>query len=287
MPIADWTVDFSIRDRIWAPGSEELLLNQSIAFSAGAGAYMLRQDGCKLGPTVRAQINDVPQGDGSILHCRYVTGMQMDLAIQMWEADLEKPACDDLLQEMLDELMAYLYNLINAGDNDGRVFWKPAGVDQRMIDDCRLLVYPVETHPDSGIMEIAVTIDTQWPYAVDAAQLEPVIPGNVVNAGNRPTYPVWIITYPVTYTTVANSDTGEQFSWDSSRPGTGGALNPGEYLEIDTFRNTIYKNGVGANLKAGIVMDSSEFFSIPPGTSPITLSEGGVTSHGLINAAWA
>lgn len=287
MPIADWTVDFSIRDRVWAPGSQELLLNQTIAFSAGDGAYMLDQGGCTLGATVRAEKENVPQADGSILHCRYVTGMEMQLAIQLWDASLDQPACDSLLQEMLDELMAYLYNLINADDDDGRVYWQPAGVNQRMLDDCRLLVYPAEQHPDSGIMGVTVTLDTQWPYSVDAAQLSPTLPGNVTNAGNRDTYPVWKIYYPVSYTTIANSDTGEQFSWDSSRPGTGGPLDPGDYLEIDTFKNTVYKNGTGANLKAGIVMESSQFFTIPPGTWPITLSEGSASSVCLINAAWA
>lgn len=289
MPIADWSVDFNLRSRVWATGSQLLPFNQTVIFPSGEGTYLLRQDGCKLstpGDAVRAQKENVPEADGSILHCRYVAGMEMQLAIQLWEKDRDRPACDELLQEMLDELMGYLFNLINAGDDDGRISWTPKGENTRMLDDIRLLTYPSESHPPSGIMEIGVTLDCALPYSEDELQLAPTIPGDVVNGGNRPTYPVWKVFGPTTYFTIENTDTGESFSWDGAAPGMP-VIGPTDYLEINTFDNTVFKNAIGSNLMGGIVMSISEFFLIPPGTSAISLSSGGAASVGLINAAWA
>jgi hypothetical protein len=226
--------------------------------------------------------------------------MEMNLAIQLWENDTQI-ACDTLLQEMLDDLMGYLYNLINAGDNEGRISWVPSGGSStastgRMLDDIRLLSYPAESQQPASPYEIAVTVDCALPYAEDLTQLQPVIPANpVVNYGNRPSYPVWQIWGPFSDFTLINTsvgsagppDTRPQFRWDSTIPGAGAAIGAADYLEIDTFRNTVYLNGSGANRKAGIDMLNSEFFTIPPGSNTITCPGIGAASVCLINAAWA
>lgn len=284
MPIADWTVPFSLTSAVYS--ATLLPFNEAFSFSAGSGIYLLREDACSLNTDVRSTKDNVPQADGSILHCRYLTGMEMNLTVQLWE-NQANPACDQLQQEMMDTLMGYLYGLLNAGDNQGRISWTPNGGSsatstQRMLDDIRLLTYPVETH--TGVLaELAFTVDCALPYAEDLTQLAPSIPGTVVNAGNRPTYPVWQI-YSGNFI-LTNTTTGDTFAFDDSQPGCPDV--GAGYVEIDTFRNTAYLNGNLANLKPGIVMDSSDFFSIPPGTHTITCPGVGGASRGLINPAWA
>lgn len=285
MPIADWTVPFDLTSAVYS--ATLLPINQLTTFASGTGIYLLRQDGCSLNASVRATKDNVPQADGSILHCRFLTGMEMNLAVQMWEST-DYPACDALLQDMTDELMGYLYGLLNAGDNEGRISWTPAGQSVRMLDDIRLFTYPSESFP-GGVNELAFTLDCALPYAENLTQLSPSIPGAVVNSGNRPTYPVWKIYGPYTSFTLTNTTTNESFSYNGALPGAM-SITGGDYIEINTFNNTAYRNGNQQNVKPGIDMLASDFFSINPGSNTITLAySGGVggASVGLINAAWA
>jgi len=296
MPLADWTVPFELTSAVYA-GATTLSFNTPVVFSSGTGTYFLRGDGCALNNQVRQTKDFVPQEDGAILHRRFTGGMEMNLAIQLWENDTQI-ACDTLLQEMLDELMGYLYGLLNACDNEGRVSWLPDGGSStsstaRMLEDIRLLSYPVESQQPGSPFEVNVTVDTAWPYAADLTQLGPSVPGAVVNNGNRPTFPVWKIygpfnSFTLTNTSVGTATTHPQFKYDGSLPGAM-AIAGGDYIEINTFKNTAYRNGNLTNLKPGIVMLSSEFFTIPPGSNTITLTYGGAggASVGLINAAWA
>lgn len=281
MPIADWTVPFELTSQLYS--ATLLDINQSLTFPAGQGIYLLRPDGCTLTNTVRATKDNVPQAEGAILHRRFLAGMEMNLAIQLWEST-EKPACDSLQQEMLDTLMGYLYNLINAGDNVGRITWQPWGVNARMLDDLRLFTYPLEAHPPGGAMEITVTLDCELPYTEDLLELDPVISGPVVNGGNRPTFPVWIINGPFTSFGLQNTTTGDEFLYDGSLPGAT-PVGGGDYLEINTFKNTVYLNGAGANMMPGIQMDSSDFFPLPAGSNAIVVT--GASGFARINAAWA
>jgi phage-related protein len=143
----------------------------------------------------------------------------------------------------------------------------------------------LESQQPGSPYEITVTVDCALPYAEDLTQQSVAIPfgGAVVtNYGNRPSYPVWKINAGLF--TLTNVTTGDSFSFDDTLPG---CANVGAgYVEIDTFRNTAYLNGSGANLKPGIVMSSSDFFLIPPGANTITIS-GGNTGTCLLNSAWA
>jgi hypothetical protein len=280
MPIADWTVPFLLTSQVYS--ATLLDINTPLTFSAGQGVYLLREDGCSLKNTVRETKNDVPQADGAILHRRFVSGMEMTLAIQLWEST-DHPACDALLQEMLDTLMGYLFNLINAGDNQGRISWQPDGVNARMLDDLRLFTYPEESHPGT-LVEIGVTLDCELPYAEDLTQLNPVVSGVVTNGGNRPTYPVWKIDGPFTSFGLQNTTTGDEFIYNGTLPGAT-PVGPLEYLEINTFKNTVYLNGAGLNYKPGIDMANSDFFTLPPGNNTIVVT--GASGHALVNAAWA
>ena len=300
MPLADWTVPFTLTSGVYS--ATFLGINTPVVFTAGTGTYFLRPDGCKLENQVRQTKDFVPQADGAILHRRFTGGMEMTLAIQLWQ-DTETIACDTLQQEMLDDLMGYLYGLLNAGDNEGRISWVPEGGSSvsstsRMLDDIRLLSYPAESQQPGSPYEITVTVDCALPYAEDLTQLSPSVAGGggtVINNGNRPTYPVWQIyngSGANLAFTLTNTTTGDSLSFDDSLPGCANIAS-GEYVEIDTFRNSLTKVAAGpvlSNVAAGLVMTTSDFFSIPPGSNTITLvattgSIGG-GSLCLINAAF-
>lgn len=287
MPIADWTVPFELTSGVFA-GATTLPINQQTA----SGIYLLREDGCSLQNTVRATKENIPQEDGAILHRRFLAGMEMNLAVQFWQ-DTSNLACDDLLQTMYDDLMGYLYGLLNAGDNQGRISWSPAGGSsatstQRMLDDIRLFSYPTEAHQKGFPMELSFTLDCALPYAEDLTQSTVALNDTgviVTNSGNRPTYPVWKMnggggTYSITDLT-----TGEFFEYDPNFPNAPD-LDSGDYIEINTFRDTAYKNGDGANCKPGINMEASAFFPLSPGDHMIVLGSG-TTGTALWNNSWA
>lgn len=302
MPIADWAVPFLLTSKVYTnapePGGvapDPLPINALVTFPGGdQGIYYLRPDGCTLTNSVRQTKDNVPQEDGAILHRRFLAGMEMNLAIQLWDNE-NQIACDDLLQDMHDTLMGYLYGLLNADDNEGRISWTPVGQSARMLDDIRLLTYPTESQTPGGPYEIGVSVDCALPYSENLTQLAPAVPGTVINLGNRPTYPVWQIyngTGANLAFTLTNTTTGDKFTFNDALPGCAD-IAAGEYVEIDTFRNSVTKvaGAVLTNVAAGVQMVDSDFFLIPPGSNTITCvaSTGsiGASSKALINASWA
>lgn len=281
--IADWTVPFTLTSALYSV--TPLQINQEIP---DFGFFFLRQDGCQLRNNVRFQKNDMPQADGAILHRRFTGGMEMDLVFQLWQTT-EAIACDDVQQAMLDMLMGYLYNLINAGDNQGRISWTPQGQNPRMLDDIRLMSYPaVSTLPGALGIEIAVTVDCALPYEEDLTPAgigaNPLSASAAfVNAGNRPTYPVLKIFSD--FFTLTNTTTGAQLVYDGTLPGA--APLAGGYIEFNMFRNTAYLNGNQDNMKPGIVVQSSDFFVLNPGSNTITYTGGTDGSTIEYNSAWA
>lgn len=263
-----------------------LSFNQQIV---GSGIYLLRNSGCSVGPSTRTTRNNIPQADGSIPHHAFLTGTEMVLAIQLWEEQGDtKPACDDMLQEMLDNLLGALRSLLNAGDNEGRISWDVyGGGGDRMLDDLRLLVYPTVALNDDGVTEVTVTVDTQYPYAEDLNQVETNVSGTTVvtNGGNADFWPVWKVNGAFAAFTLVNNTTGLQIEYDSAQPGAS-AVGGGDYAEIDTFGGTIFLNGNGADLSAGIVALNSDDFPLVPGPNSITLT-GAASADVLVNAAWA
>ena len=170
-----------------------------------------------------------------------------------------------------------------------------------MLDDIRLASYPAESQQPGSPYEIVVTVDCERPYAEDATQVSESMSGGtgtIVNYGNRPLFPVWQIWGPFASVTITNTTDPDapQFVWDESLPGAGAALTNAQYLEIDTFRNTVTKFSAGpvlSNAAAGIDMLNSEFFLIPPGSNAITVTYTGGnvvnnnSSLALINSSFA
>lgn len=278
MPIADWSIPFSLRSLLFS--GTPLLLNTEVT---NLGIYLVRPENCALRTTVRSTKEDLSQQDGSILHRRFLTGFEMEMQIALWESR-EKPACDDLAQTMMDVFLGYCRALKNAGDNVGRMSWTPAGQAQRMLEDIRLLQYPSESIGDGGATELNVVFDSQFPYTEDENQQSVAVPASITNAGNTDTYPVFRLNAPITGFTMTNTATSLQFVYDSSRLGAS-PVSSG-YMEIDMFRGTVYLNGNGANLKAGVDIVNTDFFPLVSGVNPITISSG-VGGIALVNNAWA
>lgn len=294
MPLADWNVPFLLTSQVYSP--DLLPLNTLVTLPSGAtGYYFVRQDGCSLRNTVRETKDNIPQFNGSILHRRFLQGLEMTLTLQLWQ-DQNTPGCkvEALQQEMLDVLMGYLNGLLNAVDNQGRISWSPGGgYEERMLDNLRLLVWPTEQR--SGIpLELTFVVDTEYPYTEQLRQelthLDDGDTATFTNIGNAYTYPVIQLNMnngvpdagSVSGTVTITGDTGT-IIWLSSSPGS--QLIPGgSYGEIDTFRETMFMNGDGANLTPGIDIINTMFFGLPPGTSSITIT--GCMCDVLWNPAW-
>lgn len=262
--------------------------------------YLLDQQGCEFNITVRSTKDNVPQADGSILHHRFLTGVEMVLTIQLWESQ-DRVACDDLLASMLDEISGSFRSLLNAGDNEGRLAWEIDGGNTRMLDDCRLLVYP-EVRMTEALTIVTVTIDSKYPYAEDLTQVATLIEAGdtvtITNDGTAEYFPVFQINRlypaaagasPVSSFVIANNTSGQQISYDGAFPGAS-SISANRFAEIDCFSNTIYEStspvgpGDGANLKAGVDELNSEYFSLLTGDNEITCD---VDATVLWQPAWA
>lgn len=272
-PVADWSVPFTLTSPYGT-----LVLNTAIP---GLGIYFLNPQSCQMSLDVRATKSNVPQSDGSILHRRFMTGMEGQLAIQLWN-NADAVACDEQLQEMQDLLTKHLRALLNAGDNEGRLSWSPAGGNQRMLDDIRLLVYPLATLIDSNAgTELSCTIDSEFPYAQDENQTTTSINDGgssaLVNDGSAEYFPVFKVYAPnpgpMTAFTLTNAASALQIVYDSTLPGAD-TVAFGDYIEINTFRNTAYLNGNGADMKAGIDELSSEYWPLLVGSNSVSITGG-------------
>jgi len=264
------------------------------------GLYLLDQSGCSFNINVRSTTDNVPQADGSILHHRFLTGTTVALTIQLWDEWTQqpdgqwegkpdgKPACNALLAEMLDNLSGALRSLKNAGDNEGRLAWEIEGGNERMLDDVRLLVYPTFQMDTLGV--VTVTLDSQFPYAQDLDQTrtpcEDGVPVTLTNTGSAEYYPVFLVNmlndvinplsvhdFVITVTHLVGTmpETIAQFVYSDAFPGADPISAGGHYAEINTFLNTIFLDGDGANLKAGVDELNSEYPLFPTGTFEVEI----------------
>jgi hypothetical protein len=271
----------------WSPPYEFVLTNPyngSMTFNAQLADryYLLDKSGCKFTCGVRATKSNVPQADGSILHHRFLTGAEMSLRFLLWE-EFNKPACDDLQADMLDELSGAFRSLLNAADNQGRLAWEVPGKNERMLDDARLLVYPEYSQDDkSGMGIVTVTIDTDLPYAQDLTQqLVSISDGGdatIDNTGTAESFPVYKVYGPTSTFTLANVTTGEQVIY------SGTAISGGDYVELNTFKNTAFLNGDGADMLPSIDILSSLFPFLRTGNNQISID--GADVDVLWNPAW-
>jgi hypothetical protein len=143
---------------------------------------------------------------------------------------------------------------------------------------------------------VTFTVDSQYPYAEDLTQTRTALANGVQttihNGGTAEFLPVFQANRlngatggsPVTDFTIDNAATGEQFVYSSSLPGAG-PIPGGHYAEIDCFGETIFEDGNGADLDAGVDELNSLYPRLVTGDNDITVT--GCNADILWQNAWA
>lgn len=252
---------------------------------------------CNAGWQSRVVRTDIPGGDGSILGKGFATGVEVNMVVECWEHD-EQPACGALLTEMMDNLRGHLYALLKDTQGVGRLSYDVpdasipvTALDIRMVDDVQL--GPIENPKllDSVRLQQAFTLDSPFPYVQRENQQEEIInatTGAIVMTGTAWFMPVIRVYGPFTGGdfVITHNDLGVSISYDNARPGAP-TIGSGQYLEIDTFRNVATKVAAGPVLSdamAGVVLETSDFFPLVPGSNSITTN---ADARFLVNQAWA
>jgi hypothetical protein len=290
----DYPIPFQISDYLGT-----LDLNTPISVASGEGILLLNPQASSTSIGLRSTDTNLPQKDGEQLHTRFFQGYTMTLAVQLWQS-LEEPACDELLQDLTDELMRHIRALANPPKwatgpvlvQDPRIYWTPDGESQRMLKNVRLSgdTEATITMEESGITQIVFVVKSGYPYAWDAAETTTALDATLTNTGSAAFWPVIKVYGPATDFTVTNQtlldNVGNMLAitYDSSQTGAV-SIAGGSYAEIDTFAETVYLNGDQTNLKPGIVMDQSDFFPIAVGANDLTVI--GATADVLWQNAWA
>lgn len=283
MPISQWNQPSSL-----------VSPQGTIVFNAESGGYfyVLDATACDAGAGVRVTKDNVPQGDGSILHRRFFEGYEVRLTVQYYET-ADQIACDEVAVDMHDNLMKILRPLTK---EDGRFYFTPPGQNQRMFDSIRLLERAQVAPQESTLIVVRFGLDTPFPYAINAAETTTDFSGSnttqiLTNTGTAPFYPVWKVYGSTYYWTITNNTTGLQIVYNADLPGGQEIPGAGDYAEIDSFRNTIYLNGDEDNLKPGIDIEETDFFPLEVGANEIIITGDGTFPapdvECLWQAAWA
>lgn len=268
MPTTEWHVPFDLQTTLGT-----FQINQ------GFPGFFLDQTKCSARRRIRAETDDIPQGDGEIFHTRYAGGYEMTLNGQAWVTQNEMMCTGtEELVDLRDELYGHLWALLHPPDDGGRIIWTPTGKANRMLDGILLLDVADPEISDIGVVTFEFTVDTRFPYAIDEAQTVETIDGigSITNGGNVEFWPV-IKMY-------ADGGTIYNHTTDKFIDIHDGCLAGGSYIEIDTFRMTAYVNGDGANAKPCVDVILTEFFPIVPGVNTISTD---VTCEFLMNNSWA
>ena len=95
-----------------------LLLNQDI----GDGRrYLVRKSPSTVQRSLRVTKDEVPQGDGAILHRRFADGTELRFELEYWE-NAGDFACEATAREMAEDLALHLNGILNG---EGRLYWQP------------------------------------------------------------------------------------------------------------------------------------------------------------------
>lgn len=265
------------------PFNEELTTSGKVIFLDAAK--------CVARPTLRAEVDDVPQGDGGIHHAQFKSGFTIQLAVEFW-LNSEEAACGSDVTDMWDELHVHLDALVNPSQADleaglCRLEWTPAGKPARIYDRLKLAEWPTP-ELDAGVWTATFALHTPYPYSMSLAQTTTdvdLVSGTVVNLGNTPFFPVFRVHGPAANFVITNASIGEQFTYLDSLPGAV-AIAGGDYVEIVTFDGTVYLNGNVADRKAGIAVDQSSFFPLRRGENVISAAGDYGSVEMLWNHAW-
>lgn len=251
---------------------------------------------CSTSAGLRLTRDNLSQRDGSIVHREFTEGYTIHLS--GWAMlDDDTPACGADLRAFYQELQRAMHALLGNdvvldGDN-ARLAWSPAGYGQnRLLTELRVLE-EVTVQIEEAIAEVSFALHSPHGYAIDALQqMENItdIGSSVVitNGGNTPTYPAILINGLVVGSAeIANAANGKTFVYDTGLPGAQ-IIGLGDYAFISTFGESVYLNGSGANLKAGVDVEASDFWPLEPGDNLISLPSGdsGLSVDIIWNDAW-
>lgn len=287
--IAEWEKEFILTTDI---GS--LLFN---TVDPAEGFFVVDKGGCnaEVG-SIRAEKFGIPQADGSYLRRRFTDGYVIKMACEFWTKETAS-ACattSPSSREMNDNLNRHLRSILNGG---GRLRWTPTGAGARILDDLWLLDGPHIVEGD-GFTGAQFTLDTRFPYAIDFTQtLTDFAEGGdthlLDNTGTAPFYPVWKIyagASPGKYVKITRqaADPADDLSivFDSTLATPDLTIPAGQYVEIDTFRETAYLNGDGANYKAAIDVQASDFFALQVGDNTIVTTGDGSDTVLEVECLW-
>lgn len=244
-----------------------------LSLNAGTGdRYLLVNSECDMWQDVRAQLLNIPQADGSLNQDRFSTGTRLKLVVSLWHD--EDIACDDDLTRMVDTLTKHAWSMLHIAWA-GRFLWEPVGANVRMLDYMQVSERMQWDYKNADV-RATILFDSPYPYGMDFTQQNPSFSGSQVldNTGNTTFYPVFKVTGGGPFT-LSNDTISQSIVYTGSYSG---------YAEIDTFRNTIYENGDGANLKDGLDVQNSDFWGLVPGNNVVSISGG--TVEVLWQPAW-
>ena len=266
--------------------------------------YLLVSSGCDGGVDLRITEDNVPQGNGGIPHRAFTSGYKVRLMLELrakldpnWPQAESPPACGRDLTDMLDMLGLHINETLEAPvDGSGlfqRLWWAPTGLPERMLDKVRLLERPVVTQDGANPPRVAFALFSEFPYYLSHADTTTTFADGathtLANDGTCDYYPVFEVDGPTSAFTITNNtvldDDGNplEIVYDDTLPGAV-AIPGGHTAEINTFRNTVYLDGNVASRIAGIDIQASDFFTIPPGGASITIV--GAAMSAVTASAW-
>ncbi len=246
-------------------------------------------------PAMRTTRDNISQADGSSIQPPYLTGLVATINLQYWtqpfsgEAAEREAACGQDLREM-DERLSLHLNALRACSADPatmqQLIWTPTGLGgTRMLTWVFLASWLAPDFAESPLVHTSFELATPYPYAIDTTPTVTAIPASgsasITNTGTIGDKPV-ITVGPSSAFTITNETTGETVVYDASRPGAipiGGS----DTATIDFFLGSITLND-GTDLIAGLDPTHTDFFSLDPGATTLSVTGAGITvvSHNAV-----
>lgn len=276
MACVEWNIPFTLK----TPQGE---LDLNVALEDSLFCFLMRPQACSMQVDhLRVTTDDVGQGDGGIPHPTWRSFYTVKLGLEYWVGESPEarvPACEHDRRAMHDLLMLHLNSLVRPSLSDiesgnTQLFWTPStssSLDDRLVNRITLVQYgPAQDDGENSVF-VEFELRSEFPYAMDKTELQTdydIGSYTIDNIGTADFYPVFRVPGEIEAFTLENETLGLQFNYDGQQPGAQ-VIGGGEYLEIDTFRNTAFLNGNGADLLAGVDIPSSDFWWLAPGDNAV------------------
>jgi hypothetical protein len=217
----------------------------------------------------------IAAGDGALIGDMYRGGRSVVLDLLIAERDPVERA-------RRIEWISRLNGLLR-GPEGLTLSWKEATGWEKEVSNLRPAAYI--TVSDAWPKELQVTLKTGSPFILSSEIHSREIANaagqtELFNGGTAPASPRFWVYGPFSNFEIANLLTGEQLLYSGFVP-------VGDYLEIDTARRTVLRNGT-QNAYGGIDFSTSSFFSIPPLSAevPLSFSAAGGASPTRLVTRW-